>query len=665
MAEETKVKKSFFQRNAEKEIKKEEEEEKKVAMGAFRFGAICLFSVIFLGMELYITLIRPLDWHISYSAHLSLSLILTYLYKPFAERFHKKAVWILDIAAIAVAIYVALYFIKDVSFFQNRVMMVDPMRPSDIFASCGLLIILVLAVWRTMGMALAGFILFFIAYAFLGQHIPGPFRFSGMRWQNFFEMLTLSSDGIYGSPLSACVTTIFYYFVFGALFSQCGGGQVLIDCGMKLSDKTAGGPAKASVVSSGLMGMVSGSAVANVTTTGVFTIPLMKKAGYTPEQAGAVESVASTGGQIMPPIMGVGAFIMAEMIGISYSKIAVDALLPALGYYVAVFLLVHNIAKKNNLGGRESATHYTSAPVLPRLYRLIPVIVLVVMIFAGMPLPTSALVGSALAIIICYISKETRLSPKEMLNAILTGVKQAANIAIPTAACGIMIGIVVRSGAANKLTTIINEIGGSHLLPALAITMVGCLILGMALPTVAAYLIANILFATTLTKLVGNIYPDMNSNTVLLVVNMFIFYFGVVAQITPPVCVASFTAAGIAGGSSWKTGWTAFFFAIVAFIVPYAFVYQPAILLQASNPMEIVYACIMLFIAVFFLAGGVSGYFFATIKQPAMRAALFVAGVCVAMPGFVTDVIGYGVGFIIMIVMIILSRKEKAAKVSA
>ncbi|MCR5288399.1 MAG: TRAP transporter fused permease subunit [Treponema sp.] len=661
---ETKVKKSFFQRNAEKEIAKEEEEEKKVAMGTVRFVAIVVFSLIFLGMELYNTMVRPLDWHISYSSHLSLSLILIYLYKPFAEKFKNKWLWILDIAAIAIAIYVALYFIKDCSFFQQRVMMVDPMRPSDIFASCGLLIILVLCVWRTMGMALAGFVLFFIAYAFFGQYLPAscPFRFSGMKWQRFFEMLTLSSDGIYGSPLAACVTTIFYYFVFGALFSQCGGGQVLIDCGMKLSDKTAGGPAKASVVSSGLMGMVSGSAVANVTTTGVFTIPLMKKAGYTPEQAAAVESVASTGGQIMPPIMGVGAFIMAEMIGVSYAKIAVDALLPALGYYVAVFLLVHNIAKKNHLGGKGSETHYTSVPVVPRLYRLIPVIVLVVMIFAGMPLPTSALVGSALAIIICYVSKETRLAPKELLQAILTGVKQAANIAIPTAACGVMIGIVVRSGAANKLTTIINEVGNSHLLPALVITMIGCLILGMALPTVAAYLIANILFATTLTNLVGGIYPDMSSSTVLLMVNMFIFYFGVVAQITPPVCVASFTAAGIANGSSWKTGWTAFFFAIVAFIVPYAFIYQPAILLQANSVVEIIYACVMLFIAVFFLAGGVSGYFFATIKSPVLRAALFVAGVCVAMPGTVTDILGYGVGGVILVLQLMLARKEKAVQ---
>ena len=663
MADETKVKKSFFQKNAEKEIQKEEDEEKKVPMSKFRYGLIAVLSIIFLGMELYIALVRPIVSQISYSVHLSLSLMIIFLYKPLADKYHgKKWCWIIDGACILMAAYVAIYFITNVNRLIYRIMMVDPMLPCDLIASFGLLIVLLICVQRTMGTALTAFVLFFIAYAFFGQYIPGPFRYSGMSWQHFAEMLTLSPDGIYGSPLSACVTTIFYFFVFGSIFATTGGGQVLIDCGMKLSDKTAGGPAKASVVSSCLMGMVSGSAVANVTTTGVFTIPLMKKAGYKPEEAGAVESVASTGGQIMPPIMGVGAFIMAEMIGIPYAKIAIYALLPALGYYTAIFLLVHNIAKKNHLGGRDSSTHYTSAPILPRLYRLIPVVVLVVMIFMNMPLPTSALTGIALSLIISCVSKETRLTPKKMLDAILTGIRQASNIAIPTAACGIMIGVVVRSGAANKLTTIINAVGNSHLLVALVITMLGCLVLGMALPTVAAYLIANILFATTLSKL----------GLDLLSLNMFIFYFGVIAQITPPVCVASFTAAGIAGASSWKTGWTAFFFAIVAFIVPYAFIYQPAILLQptaaakaagaviATVP-DIIYACVMMFIAVFFIAGGVSGYFFVTIKQKWVRALLFAAGILVAMPGLVTDIIGYVIGFAIMAMMIMQKQQAKKA----
>jgi TRAP transporter 4TM/12TM fusion protein len=653
MTDQSKVKKSFFQKNAEKEIKREESEEKKVQMSAFRYGIIAVLSLIFLGFELYIALVRPIVSQISYSLHLSLSLMIIFLYKPLVDKYRgKKWLWIFDAACIIMAAFIAIYFISNVDRLIYRIMMVDPMLPVDLIAAFGLLIVLLIAVHRTLGLALTVFVLFFVAYAFFGQYISGPFRYSGMTWQHFGEMLSLSPDGIYGSPLATCVTTIFYYFVFGAFFATCGGGQVLIDLGMKLSDKTAGGPAKASVVSSCLMGMVSGSAVANVTTTGVFTIPLMKKAGYLPEQAAAVESVSSTGGQIMPPIMGVGAFIMAEMVGIPYARIAVDALIPALGYYLAVFFLVHNIAKKNHLGGKDSSTRYVSDPILPRLYRLIPVVVMVVMIFMSMPLPTSALTGIALSIVIGSLSKETRLSPKQLLDCCMTGIRQAANIAIPTAACGIMIGIVVRSGAANKLTTIINSVGNSHLLFALFITMVGCLVLGMALPTVAAYLIANILFAETLSKL----------GLDLLSLNMFIFYFGVIAQITPPVCVASFTAAGIAYADSWKTGWTAFFYAIVSFIVPYAFIYQPAILLNGTVG-EIIYACIMLAIAVFFLAGSIAGYLFAPIHQWWLRGLLFISGVLVAMPGLATDIAGYVLGFSITAYLIITAQRQRRAAV--
>lgn len=654
MTDEKKVKKSFFQKNAEKEIKKEEEEEKKVTMSKARYVILAVLSLFFLGFQLYMALVRPVVSQISYSLHLSLSLIIMLLYKPLSDKYKKKWLWVFDIIGIVIAAYVALYFIHDVQRLIYRIMMVDRMLTRDMIASIGLLIVLLECVRRTMGTALMAFVLFFVAYAFLGQFIPGPFRYSGTSLAQFAEMLTLSPDGIYGSALSSCVNSIFYFFVFGTFFSSCGGGQVLIDLGMKLSNKTAGGPAKASVVSSSLMGMVSGSAVANVTTTGVLTIPLMKKAGYRPEQAAAIESVSSTGGQIMPPIMGVGAFIMAEMIGISYAKIALAALIPAIAYYVAVFLLVHNIAKRQHLGGRESTIKYESDPIIPRLYRLIPVIVLVVMIFAGRSLTSSALTGIALSIIISMISKQTRLSPKQLLDCCMLGIRQASNIAIPTAACGIMIGVVVRSGAANKLTGVIEAMGGSNLLVAMVITMCGCLLLGMALPTVAAYLIANILFGSTLSTL------GLNA----LTANMFLFYFGVIAQITPPVCVASFTAAGIADSDSWKTGWTAFLYALVAFIVPFAFVYQPAILLQGTVA-EIIYAVVILCIGVYFLAGAIAGYQFKSLDKMWLRFVLFICALLAIMPGTITDVIGICGGGIITVLCFIAARREKAKAVAA
>ncbi|MDR2432976.1 MAG: TRAP transporter fused permease subunit [Treponema sp.] len=617
-------------------------------MEKWRYTTLIVLSAVFLCFELYIGVIRPLPL-ISNPIHLSLALIVTFLVQPLAKKYGKSRLWLIDAALIILAAVIAFYFILDEQRLTYRVMIVDKMLPIDLFCAFALFGILMEAVRRTLGLNLFIFILFFVAYAFFGQYLTGPFRYSGMTWQQFGEMLTLTPDGIFGSPLSTSVNTLFYFLLFGAFFASCGGGDVLIDLGMKLSDKTAGGPAKAAVVSSGLMGMISGSAVANVTTTGVITIPLMKKTGYTPEEAGAVESVASTGGQIMPPIMGVGAFIMAEMIGISYARIAVSAIIPALAYYLGIFLIVHFIAKKRNLMKQNANVKVNIVPMLPRLYRLIPIILVVVMIFMGSSLTRAALVGVILSVVINLISKKIRMNFMGFVDTMLDGIRQAASIAIPTAACGIMIGIVVRSGAANKLTTIIATVGGSNLLVALILAMIGCLILGMALPTVAAYLIANILFCPTLIAL-G--IPSLQAN-------MFIFYFGVIAQITPPVCLASFTAAGIANADSWKTGWKAFTYVIVTFLVPYIFVFQPSVLL-IGTPGEITYVCVVLIVATTMLAAGITGYLFGKINWM-FRIILLAGAVCVAIPESITDIIGFIIAVVIGIITFLISRRGRTA----
>ncbi|MGE4284582.1 MAG: TRAP transporter permease [Clostridia bacterium] len=621
----------------------------KLKMSRLRIAVIAILSLIFLIFQVYIGAVRPLNALISSPVHICLALAVTIFYKPLADKYKNKWLWIIDgafLAGLSVTVY---YFIAHLDRLMYRIMMVDKMLPIDLFCAFFMLVVIMELVRRTMGMNLFIFIVLFIAYAFLGQHLSGPLRYSGMTWQQFGEMLLLSVDGILGTPLQTSVNSLFYFLVFGAFFSNCGGGQVLIDLGMKLSDKTVGGPAKAAVVSSSLMGMVSGSAVANVSTTGVLTIPLMKKAGYTPEQAGAVEAIASTGGQIMPPIMGIGAFIMAEMIGVSYAKISMSALIPALAYYGAVFLLVHFLAKKSKLENIGKADiKYVSSPIIPRLYQLIPIFAVVGLIFSGSSLTRAALVGTILSVVVSMFSPETRMNGRRFMNALLDGIKQAAGIAIPTAACGIMIGIVVRSGVANKLTRIIASVGSGNLLFALIIAMLGCILLGMALPTVAAYLISNILFCPTIISLGVPALPA----------NMFIFYFGVIAQITPPVCLASFTAAGIAGGNSWKTGWTAFSYAFVSFLVPFVFVYQPEILLMGTVADTIITTIVMA-IGIVFLAGGVAGYFFAPITQRLERAILFVIAVLIIMPEMMTSIIGIAIGMIYGVFLFKRAEKEK------
>lgn len=638
----------------------EPDEDSKIArmlksMPRWRYWTLAVLAVTMTAFQLYIKLGTPLQPWAQIPLHLCYALIIVFLFNPMAEKCkHKesgaaKLWWIYDAFLIGATLFICWYFLTHANALNLRVYNVDPMTTLDITVAVLLLFVLMEAVRRVVSLALFFVIIFFMAYAFFGQYISGIFRFAGMSFAQFCETLMLSQNGIFGSPLSASVGTLFYFMVFGAFFSNCGGGGVLIDAGMKLSDKTAGGPAKAAVLSSGLLGMISGSAVANVSTTGVLTIPLMKKAGYSPEEAGAVESVASTGGQIMPPIMGAGAFIMAEMIGIPYMDIATAAILPAVAYFGAVFILVHLLAKKKQMSTTNDALKYQGSPILPRVYRLVPIILLVIMIFTGMSMPRAAIYCTALSIILCMLAKDTRMSLKQLMETLIEGVRQAANVAIPTAACGIMIGIVVRSGVAVKVAKLIGTSGNNSLLLALVVAAVGCLMLGMALPTVAAYLIANTLFCSAIQGL----------GIEALVANMFIFYFGVVAQITPPVCLASFTAAGIANASAWKTGWKAFFFAITAFIAPFMFVYRPSILLIGTVT-EILISCAMTACATFFLAAGVAGYMGKNLSA-VERVLFFAAALMFIMPGNMYDLIGIVMGVVLVAWCMIFSKRQKAA----
>ena len=645
-----------------KALASEPDEDSKIArmlksMPRWRYWTLAVLAITMTVFQLYIKLGTPLQPWAQIPLHLCYALIIVFLFNPMAEKCKNKESkarqlwWIYDGFLIGATLFICWYFLSHANALNLRVYNVDPMTTLDITVAVLLLFVLMEAVRRVVSLALFVVILFFMAYAFFGQYISGIFRFAGMNFAQFCETLMLSQNGIFGSPLSASVGTLFYFMVFGAFFSNCGGGGVLIDAGMKLSDKTAGGPAKAAVLSSGLLGMISGSAVANVSTTGVLTIPLMKKAGYTPEEAGAVESVASTGGQIMPPIMGAGAFIMAEMIGIPYMDIATAAILPAVAYFGAVFILVHLLAKKKQMSTTNDALKYQGSPILPRVYRLVPIILLVIMIFAGMSMPRAAIYCTALSIILCMLSKDTRMSARQLMETLIEGVRQAANVAIPTAACGIMIGIVVRSGVAVKVAKLIGTSGNNSLLLALVVAAVGCLMLGMALPTVAAYLIANTLFCSAIQGL----------GIEALVANMFIFYFGVVAQITPPVCLASFTAAGIANASAWKTGWKAFFFAITAFIAPFMFVYRPSILLIGTVT-EILISCAMTACATFFLAAGVAGYMGKNLSA-AERVLFFAAALMFIMPGSMFDLIGIVMGVVLVVWCLIFSRRQNTAAV--
>ncbi|MEQ3305938.1 TRAP transporter fused permease subunit [Fusobacterium varium] len=607
--------------------------------------------VIFIGFQLYLALIKPLDPMLQNPMHLILALLVIFIINPADKNSGKKWMNLLDIPFFTGIVFLLYYTIVEFPRLSIRVQYVDIVTNLDKIATVICIIILLEAVRRTLGKILFIFILLFIIYDWLGMYCPGILYFKGTNMRSFTETMMLGSGGIFGTPLYTSATSLFYFILFGAFFSQCGGGQLLIDFGMKFSNKSAGGPAKAAIISSGLMGMISGSAVANVSTTGVMTIPMMKRVGYAPHQAGAIEAVASTGGQIMPPIMGVGAFIMAEMLGVPYKTVAFAAIIPALAYYGSVFFLVTFMAKKEAIDSdKEAVTIEIKDPLLERVYMIIPAIVLVIYIISGKSLMRSGMVG-IFTVLLCnlfskfYKGGKYYQTLKTTANTAIDGVKQASNIAIPTAACGIIIGVVIQSGLATRFSNIIAQIGTSHLSIALMIAMLGCMLLGMALPTVAAYLVSNILFVPVLIKL--NVNP--------LSANMFVFYFGIMAQITPPVCLASYTAAGIAGADSLKTGFTGFMYALVAFLVPFVFVYNPELLLMGT-PAEIAKATAILFFGTYLLAGAISGYMVAPLNK-FNRAILFIGALCMIAPEPITDVIGLVIGIYIIASGLIKKKK--------
>ena len=588
---------------------------------------------------------------------LCFALAIVFINKPFPGSKKIKLLRLIDFASIPVLLWVVFHSFQDQMRIVSRMPFIDKVEMSDKIACALVMIMLLEAVRRIIGLNLLVFIGFFIVYCFAGEYFPGFMKFSGFNYNQFCEMMTLTNNGVYGSPLSSTSSYIFYFMIFGSMFAECGGGQVMIDIGMKFSDPKTGGPAKAAVLSSGLMGMISGSAVANVSTTGVMTIPMMKKAGYKPHQAGAIESVASTGGQIMPPIMGVGAFIMSELLGVSYGEIAISAAIPAIAYYASIFLLVDFLARRNNwhhIGTdvKEEDLIFKVAPIRSRLYLLLPALVLVYMVMTGKSLRTSALLATVIVLVLNVVNKN-RLNLKGLFHAFMDGIIQSANVAIPVAACGIIIAAVVQSGLANKFSTLIALVGGSSLFAALLITMLGCMLLGMALPTVAAYLIATVLFVPVMIKL----------GLPLIVCHMFCFYFGVMAQITPPVCLASFTAAGIAEADSWTTGWTGFIYASVAFIVPFVFAYEPAILLQETL-LDAVWPSFTLLLGVFALAAGVAGFMFAPLNA-IMRSALFVCAALSIIPETITDFIGIALLAVIIVFNLKDAKKHKAAEAAA
>jgi len=497
----------------------------------------------------------------------------------------------------------------------------------------GLAVVLVLEAGRRVaGKELSLLALVFLLYAYFGPYMPGLLGHRGYSLQSILGFMYLTTEGLFGMAIGVSATFIILFIIFGAFLEKTGMGTFFNDLALGLAGASIGGPAKVAVVASGMLGSINGSAVANVVTTGAFTIPLMKRIGYSSEFAGAVEAAASVGGQILPPVMGAVAFIMAETLGKSYGEIAVAAAIPALLYFFSVGVMVHLRAKKDGLTGvpREELPNVRKV-LLKGGHMLIPLLALVYMLMAGYTATRAAFLSIVLIVIVSWVRKETRLTLKGFIGALESGARNTISVAIACGVVGLIVGVAAQTGFAARLAGTIVALAQGNLILTLLLTMVAAIILGMGIPSIPCYIITVAIAAPAL---IGLGVPVFSAH-------MFVFYFGMLANLTPPVALAAFAGAGLAGANPNKTGWAAMKLASAGFVVPFMFVYSPALLLQEGSIVTVVAAVVTALIGVIGLGAAVEGWLFKEASFP-QRIVLFACALLLIMPGGVTDAIGLG-----------------------
>lgn len=485
---------------------------------------------------------------------------------------------------------------------------------------------------RCVGMPILIVAAFFVIYALTigltNPSFPGRVRY-------LVRNLFYTKGGILSTPVNVCSKYIVVFIIFGAFLERTGISSFFIELANSIAGRFAGGPAKVAVISSALCGMVSGSSVGNTVTTGSVTIPMMKKTGYRNEFAAAVEAASSTGGQIMPPIMGAAAFLMADFIGVPYSNVISKAVLPAILYFFGIFITVHLEAKRLRLTGIPKDQLPNFFKLIKKIYLLIPIVMLIVWVSGNyMTMQKAASLAIILSIVVGLINKDANLTPDKILDALQSGGKSAITVGAACGVAGIISGAITMTGLANELINAIVGVAGDKLIVALVLTMLCCIVLGMGVPTTANYCI---MAATTAPILIRMGVP-------IAAAHFFVFYFGIVADITPPVALAAYAGSAIAKSNPMKTAFTASRLAIAAFIVPYMFCLSPALLMIDTTPIEVLQISITAIIGIFGLASGLEGYCF-TYMSKIIRLFSVVGGLMLIYPGIATD----GIGLVLVI----------------
>ena len=508
---------------------------------------------------------------------------------------------------------------------------------------------------RVVGWPIVTVACLFLVYAFLGPLLPGIFAHQGVDLEHLVGHLYFTTEGVFGIPLGVSSTFIFLFILFGAFLERTGMGQFFIDISNAVAGWASGGPAKVAVISSALEGTVSGSSVANTVGSGSFTIPMMKSLGYRPEFAGAAEAAASTGGQIMPPVMGAAAFLMAEFTGVPYIVVVKAAIIPAILYFTGIWIGVHLEAKKCGLKGiPRNQLPKIGRLVFERGHLVIPLIVIIYLLVEGFTPMKAALWAIYLAIGASLLRRSTRLKPADIIGGLEQGARGALGVIIACATAGIIIGVITKTGLGLKMASALIELAQGYLLPTLFFTMITSLILGMGVPTTANYVITSTIAAPAVIQM----------GVPIMAAHMFVFYFGIIADITPPVALAAYAGAGIARGNPMATGVQASKLAIAAFLVPYIFVLSPSLLMINATPLDVLHMIVSAVIGMIGVGGAVSAYLI-TRTVWLERIALFSGGFMLIYPGIFTDLAGAGVLVLVYISQRIRFGRHKSSAVAS
>ncbi|MFO8088756.1 MAG: TRAP transporter fused permease subunit [Desulfatiglandaceae bacterium] len=550
---------------------------------------------------LYTATFGVMQPRIQRGVHILFLLPMAFIFFPASKRSTSNTVPAYDWLLAFLALLPPLYLMINNDSLSMRLQFIDPLTQTQMLLGALNIILLLEAIRRAVVPAMTILIGVFILYLYGAPYLPGVFYCKPLPLSELIEMQYLLTDtGMYGSITGISATFVALFVIFGSFMESTETGKFFTDLACRLAGKSRGGPAKVSVISSSFFGSISGVAAANVYATGTFTIPMMKKLGFRPQAAGAVEAVASSGGQYMPPIMGAGAFVMSEITGIPYLEICISAALPALIYYSSLVIRVHFIAVKENLKGmNEEDLSVPLSHILKDSYLLLPIAGLVTMLLIGYSVFMAAMGAITFSFVISMFKKRTALTPKRLFEALRSAGQNLIMIALACAGAGMVVAIVTHTGLALGIATVINNWSGGHLLPALMLIMVTSLVLGMGMPCTPAYIIAVTVGGPALVAL----------GTDLLASHLLVFYFAILAEVTPPVCIPAYCAASIAHAKPLQTGFEAFKLAVVAFIVPYIFVYNPALLLK-GNAAETISLVLVMLSAIVFLSAAVTAYFF-------------------------------------------------------